>query len=245
MYNCSFDNNLWEYDGDATSCFGILDKPVYGGETRRINVCNNRFNVRSSGPTSVYFINIGGAAWNISNNRGLWVSTNNTVASARLLRIEEGVDPATGDDADVPNQVSGNYVIHSCPNGVAANAYVAGVVALGSQQPLADLVLGDNLIQSDCADGSGTDKRIDATDTGANGCVFTIQKNGLGGLMDVADDLSNVTVVDNDATLAIADGVAIPDAIVGRAFIYVDTNDGDLKVKFGDGQVKTLATDTP
>ena len=44
--------------------------------------------------------------------------------------------------------------------------------------------------------------------------------------------------------LAIKDGVTAPDTLTDYALIYVDTSDGDLKVKFGDGTVKTLATDT-
>ena len=48
-----------------------------------------------------------------------------------------------------------------------------------------------------------------------------------------------------DALLtAIVDGVTAPGATVGQAKIYVDVADGDLKVVFGDGVVKTLATDT-
>lgn len=45
------------------------------------------------------------------------------------------------------------------------------------------------------------------------------------------------------AHLAISDGVTAPVANVASAQIYVDSADGDLKVKFGDGVVKTLATD--
>ena len=42
----------------------------------------------------------------------------------------------------------------------------------------------------------------------------------------------------------IQDGTTAPSTSSGYAYIYVDTADGDLKVKFGDGTVKTLATDT-
>ena len=45
-------------------------------------------------------------------------------------------------------------------------------------------------------------------------------------------------------TMSLEDGVTAPNTISGRASIYVDSADGDLKVKFGDGTVKTLATDT-
>lgn len=44
--------------------------------------------------------------------------------------------------------------------------------------------------------------------------------------------------------IGLPDGQTVPTTVTGIAFIYVDTADGDLKVKFGDGTVKTLATDT-
>jgi hypothetical protein len=44
--------------------------------------------------------------------------------------------------------------------------------------------------------------------------------------------------------LQITDGITAPGTAAGYASIYVDTADGDLKVKFGDGTVKTISTDT-
>ena len=44
--------------------------------------------------------------------------------------------------------------------------------------------------------------------------------------------------------LSIIDGVSAPSTVAGSALIYVDSADGDLKIKFGDGTVKTIATDT-
>lgn len=46
-----------------------------------------------------------------------------------------------------------------------------------------------------------------------------------------------------DGAIGIKDGVTAPTTLAGRAFIYVDSADGDLKVKFGDGTVKTIVTD--
>ncbi|CAD7335145.1 hypothetical protein FIM10_01790 [Sphingomonadales bacterium 56] len=40
------------------------------------------------------------------------------------------------------------------------------------------------------------------------------------------------------------DGVSPPGTRAGYASIYVDSADGDLKIKFGDGTVKTIAVDT-
>lgn len=48
----------------------------------------------------------------------------------------------------------------------------------------------------------------------------------------------------NGLLFAVVDGIAAPGATVGIAKIYVDTADGDLKVVFGDGVVKTIVVDT-
>ena len=42
----------------------------------------------------------------------------------------------------------------------------------------------------------------------------------------------------------LADGVTAPIATVGLAKLFVDTADGDLKIIFGDGTVKTITVDT-
>jgi len=42
----------------------------------------------------------------------------------------------------------------------------------------------------------------------------------------------------------IVDGVPIPSASLGNAVIYVDSADGDLKIKFSDGTIKTIVVDT-
>lgn len=44
--------------------------------------------------------------------------------------------------------------------------------------------------------------------------------------------------------LTLADGVTAPATIVGYAQLYVDAADGDLKVKFGDGNVGVVSDDT-
>lgn len=40
------------------------------------------------------------------------------------------------------------------------------------------------------------------------------------------------------------DGVGTPLTVAGQAQMYVDTVDGDFKIKFGDGTIKTIVTDT-
>jgi hypothetical protein len=46
-------------------------------------------------------------------------------------------------------------------------------------------------------------------------------------------------------TIALTDGVTAPGAsIAGMAILYIDTADGDLKVRFADGHVTTIAADS-
>lgn len=44
--------------------------------------------------------------------------------------------------------------------------------------------------------------------------------------------------------VSLVDGVTAPATATGKASIYVDTADGDLKVKFADGTTKVIAADT-
>ena len=44
--------------------------------------------------------------------------------------------------------------------------------------------------------------------------------------------------------LVLKDGVTAPSTFSGQAAIYVDSSDGDLKIKFSDGTVKTIVTDS-
>lgn len=52
------------------------------------------------------------------------------------------------------------------------------------------------------------------------------------------------TNVKADVCLMLKDAVSAPNTVAGYAQIYVDVVDGDLKVKFGDGTVKTIVADT-
>ena len=53
--------------------------------------------------------------------------------------------------------------------------------------------------------------------------------------LDLSDIETNI--------LALEDGITAPSALSGFAQLYVDAADGNLKVIFASGTVKTLATD--
>ena len=65
--------------------------------------------------------------------------------------------------------------------------------------------------------------------------------------MAIVRDLSgNSSYVDTHIAkeqIKLKDGVTAPAAESGVARMYIDAADGDLKIKFGDGVVKTIATD--
>jgi hypothetical protein len=50
--------------------------------------------------------------------------------------------------------------------------------------------------------------------------------------------------IPHDGGMAIVDGITAPATLSGWAKIYVDSADGDLKIKYGDGTVKTIVVDT-
>lgn len=56
--------------------------------------------------------------------------------------------------------------------------------------------------------------------------------------------LMDVLIAPEHDMVGLTDGVAEPDTKAGIAQIYVDSADGDLKIKFGDGTVKTIVVDT-
>jgi len=51
-------------------------------------------------------------------------------------------------------------------------------------------------------------------------------------------------VITGDGGVGLRDGITAPATLTGWALLYVDSADGDLKIKFGDGTVKTIVVDT-
>ena len=77
---------------------------------------------------------------------------------------------------------------------------------------------------------------------GNDGNAFISDSMGVGvGGSDPGDIKAKLQV---NGGMAILDGMDAPATITGYGSIYIDAADGDLKIKFGDGTVKTIVTDT-
>lgn len=93
--------------------------------------------------------------------------------------------------------------------------------------------------------------RFGTTDTAgtlANHWEVT-QDGDLDPVVDNARDIGSpltqaVKNINAKGFMAIGDGITAPGANVGFAKLYVDSADGDLKIIFGDGTVKTIVVDT-
>ena len=78
-----------------------------------------------------------------------------------------------------------------------------------------------------------------------SGLDRTLQIEQEGGYpIQVKTTNSSAVKVELDGTLGIRDGMTAPATTSGYACIYVDTADGDLKIKFADGTTKTIVVDT-
>ena len=58
----------------------------------------------------------------------------------------------------------------------------------------------------------------------------------------VSNSVNAATKTPKD-TLELTDGVVTPIIPAGRVSLYIDQADGDLKIKFSDGTIKTIITD--
>lgn len=91
-------------------------------------------------------------------------------------------------------------------------------------------------------DASDSDKfKINSSGSSPSGGTnrLTIDTSGNVGIGEASPDAK----VQVNGDIAIVDGMSAPSAISGYARIYVDSADGDLKVRFGNGTIRTIVVD--
>jgi hypothetical protein len=86
---------------------------------------------------------------------------------------------------------------------------------------------------------------VQVTDAGTDNVIFG-REAGLFSIakLKVTGSVTLPSEAYTDGAISFKDGVTAPGSTAGVAKLYVDSADGDLKVKFGDGTVKTIVVDT-
>jgi hypothetical protein len=112
---------------------------------------------------------------------------------------------------------------------------VASRIRMNARNPTATTVDGEINFATANAGGALTDRWIMST----AGDFSPLADNAyvVGG---TTNRIANV----RSHLITLVDGVTAPATVAGHATIYVDSADGDLKIKFGDGTIKTIITDT-
>ena len=121
-------------------------------------------------------------------------------------------------------------------NSESTSSYANAVVSVfDSTQVRVMIDIGTNFgkFWSSDRNGLGSSATINA------GATFTVPIDGWGSNASFLAALPTV----NDS-FKFNDGVTAPSTVANQAQMYVDSSDGDLKIKFGDGTVKTIVTDT-
>lgn len=104
---------------------------------------------------------------------------------------------------------------------------------------------GQKFFMQDASGLTGERARVGmrASGTNGSGLVYEIQVASAAA-NNVIVARATETGLDCLLPLKLVDGITAPATLAGFAQIYVDSADGDLKVKFGDGVTKVLAVDT-
>ena len=89
--------------------------------------------------------------------------------------------------------------------------------------------------------GSGPTLKFDGEFSASGNQGSVIVKQSSNGL-DV--NVAANKMLHSNGAISINSSVTAPAAVSGRAILFVDSSDGDLKVRFPNGTVKTIATDT-
>ncbi len=221
---------LLDYHNDAVS--GTTDSITVSIEMNPTDALRWHTNGGSTGFTSAFIINITTYSETeavVHSNTGTENKFSARITSADAITSQSSPDaPAI---ASVASGSTGLYV-------VTYTTDFFGVIPAASAT----------------AEANGLNCSITAEST--SGCTVNIE-DASGTLTDSdfsinlenqAADYKNpnayaVVNVEKDV-LKLVDGVTAPDTIVGTAQMYVDVADGDLKIKFGDGTVKTITADT-
>jgi hypothetical protein len=174
------------------------------------------------------FVNQGQSS---SNNANVFIQNSNAATTARTLQIDQH------------GSGSGIYIDQASGSNLAIeiNTSKFGIKTLLTANGGYGLWIADDGTHTTGSTGLARISHLTTADTNP---TLNIDNRSSGKSIYVQNNGTELFSVDSVGVLAIKDGLTAPSATSGLAKLYVDTADGDLKVIFGDGVIKTIVVDT-
>lgn len=189
----------------------------------------------------------------VTNKVAIWSSTSSITSDTELEYDPSGNRLAIGHASPIaPLSVNSTGLVGSFPNPGAANLPSIHIRPTGTSGETTAITFGASSsgrqnqaqggIYTESAAAFGLRMHFATTNVFTTGAQtrMTILETGQVGI----GILTPVSPLDVSGHIAITDGVTAPGAATGRARIYVDSADGDLKVVFADGFVAIIAADS-
>jgi hypothetical protein len=214
----------------VTGVATFSDNTNYSASVRWANLSGGGTNNFINGATVANTIRFGigdaNAAYLTNTGFQVLATTASTSTSAGALVVSGGVG--------VAGAIYAGGVL-STVSGAGFNTPDWRFYQSGTSGYIRDLVNGQMALQFI----SGNASTIQVYATGTQDSTTTTS-----GALISSGGLGVAGAVNAGTFFGLVDGITAPSTAGGYARIYVDSADGDLKVKFGDGTVKTIATDS-
>ena len=245
-FDCHEPCFFWKFDGNST----VGDNGGFIIRGQYVNITNNY--IRNSGQIAIDIRGFG----TLTNGITDFVVDGNVIDQARTGVQVTLNDSITPKNAVISNNTIRNTELEGVIVGSAENVTIIGnsidTVTDSSgfdgngirASSTSRLIISNNTIGNTIDNGIRTESNTDLLLS--NNVFYNITGSNW---VDVGpstfantDNVSTGRTYSNQINLS--DGITAPGTETGYAILYVDTADGDLKIKFGDGTVKTIVTDT-
>jgi hypothetical protein len=248
------DNKVATYVNFGADIVSLYNSAYYGSSPTQFDPDSSNFTTLKLGDNAWFFGSKNNGASNVSylthglikNDTPAWVSVYTGVGALLSWGNGKAVFEYTPASVTEGNAASTFYSKLEVPftQGGAVKTYVHAQANITAALELHGLGNGanDRGTKMTAYIPSGTQSERNAGSIGwaqsaSNSTYCTINAENGG-------TVAEVFRITGAGALQIIDGITAPATRSGYASIYVDTADGDLKIKYGDGTVKTIVVDT-